>query len=45
MSRDYGGKQGWWTLMGPMVSDFGSTLSESTERWNISSTRVPLSYE
>ena len=30
--------------MGPMVSDFGSRLSEWTERWNIHYTYVPLSY-
>ena len=27
VSRDYDGKQGWWTLMGPMVSDFGMRWS------------------
>ena len=36
MSRDYGGKQGWRTLMGPTVSHFGVRSSESTEPWNIS---------
>ena len=30
--------------MGPTVSDFGVTLSEWTERWNISWAYVPLSY-
>ena len=30
--------------MGPMVSDFGVTLSEWTELWNISYTQVPLTY-
>ena len=30
--------------MGPMVSDFGSRLSEWTEVWNIHYTYVPLSY-
>ena len=34
MSKDRDGKQGWRVLMGPMVSDFGSRLSEWTERWN-----------
>ena len=28
VSRDYGGKQGWWTLMGPTVSHFGVRWSE-----------------
>ena len=36
MSKDRDGKQGWRVLMGPMVSDFGVTLSEWTERWNVS---------
>ena len=38
MSKDRDGKQGCWVLLGPMVSDFGSRLSEWNERWNIHST-------
>ena len=34
-SRDWGGKQGWRVLMGPMVSHFGSRWSEWNERWNV----------
>ena len=43
VSRDYGGKQGWWVLMGPMVSDFGMRWSNWTALSNLVYTRVPLS--
>ena len=35
MSKDRDGKQGWRTLEGPTVSDFGVRWSEWTELWNI----------
>ena len=44
MSKDRDGKQGWRVLMGPMVSDFGSTLSELNALSNSHYTYVPLTY-
>ena len=44
VSRDYDGKQGWWTWTLPTVSHFGSTSSKFKILTNPNYTSLPLSY-